>query len=755
MGARTVRLLLRLLAVATLLLSRTTLSQAPAARPVPVAPGTDAVIERQAWAEFAGPDSGVKNGPLVKAGLDLTRLYVGHREYLRQRGPLSRAPFVTGNPLLRVYGDAVVIDAVASTDAVRLRSALVSLGLKNPAVHGRYVSGLLPIASIDAAARLPGLRLMRPAYAWTSTGTVTSQGDIAIAANLARSSLGVTGTGVTVGTLSDSYDCLGGAGSDISNDELPGGVTVLADEPGCGSGTDEGRAMMQIVHDLAPGAAQAFHTAFGGTADFANGITELATLAGANVIVDDVIYFAEPMFQDGPIAQAVDSVKQMGVAYFSSAGNSARKSYEAPYRFSGQPGLNGDGIRHDFDPGAGIDDLQQATIPAGATVTFVLQWDQPFASVSGTGSVSDMDIVLYSQSGAFLGGGTDNNIGGDPVEVFSYTNPSGSQPETVQIGLELFSGPAPGVIKFVYFGNMSIDEYATSSSTVYGHANAAGAMAVGAARYSHTPAYGVNPAILESFSSSGGITVLFDTSGASISEQRQKPEIVAPDGGDNSFFGSDYEPNGFPNFFGTSAAAPHAAGVAALLLEYNPGLTPDDIRNALQTTALDMDVAGVDFNTGYGLVQADQALASVVPLDTDGDGVPDYQDNCIDTPNGPLIPDAEGGASQQDDDGDGIGNACDLLVAPIVLPDANWNQVYPPQTLTPLRGQGPYTWSIVSGSLPPGLTLDASGVISGTPTAIGTRTFTVQVTDSTLDTATRVLSITVKVAGYVCGLCHE
>ncbi|HHQ13659.1 MAG TPA: hypothetical protein ENK16_01410, partial [Chromatiales bacterium] len=425
------------------------------------------------------------------------------------------------------------------------------------------------------------------------------------------------------------------------------------------------------------------------------------------------------------------------------------------YRSSGQPGLNGNGIRHDFDPGAGIDTLMQATIAAGKKVTFVLQWDQPFASVSGTGSASDMDIVLYSQSGAFLAGGTDNNIGGDPVEVFSYTNPSGSQPETVQIGLELFSGPAPGVIKFVYFGSMSIDEYATASSTVYGHANAAGAMAVGAARYSWTPAFGVNPALLEPFSSSGGLTVLFDTSGAPIAEQRQKPEIVAPDGGDNSFFGSDYESNGFPNFFGTSAAAPHAAGVAALLLEYNPSLTPDDIRNTLQTTALDMDSPGVDFNTGYGLVQADQALASVTPLDTDGDGVPDYQDNCVDTPNGPLIPDPEGGASQQDDDGDGIGNACDLLVAPTVLPDAMWNQAYPPQTLTPLRGQGPYSWSVVAGSLPTGLTMDATGVISGTPTVVGTQSFTVQVTDSTLDTATRDLSITVKLAGYVCGLCHE
>ncbi|HHQ13984.1 MAG TPA: hypothetical protein ENK16_03055, partial [Chromatiales bacterium] len=321
----------RLLVAAGLLLCPAMVPLVHAARPVPVAPGADAAIERQAWTEFAGPDSRAKNGRLVKASLQLVRLYVEHRDYLQRRGALSRIPFAPTNPLLRVRGEAVVIDAVADSDPVQLRDALVALGLRSPSVRGRYVSGLLPIAAIDAAARLASLRLMRPAYAQTSTGIVTSQGDTAIAADLARTSFGVTGTGITVGTLSDSYDCLGGAAADVSNDELPSGVTVLADETGCGSGTDEGRAMMQIVHDLAPGADQAFHTAFGGTADFANGITELATVAGANVIVDDVIYFAEPMFQDGPIAQAVDSVKQMGVAYFSSAGNSARQSYESPY----------------------------------------------------------------------------------------------------------------------------------------------------------------------------------------------------------------------------------------------------------------------------------------------------------------------------------------------------------------------------------------------------------------------------------------
>jgi len=52
-------------------------------------------------------------------------------------------------------------------------------------------------------------------------------------------------------------------------------------------------------------------------------------------------------------------------------------------------------------------------------------------------------------------------------------------------------------------------------------------------------------------------------------------------------------------------------------------------------------------------------------------------------------------------------------------------------TLAPAGGLGPYAWSVTSGSMPGGLSLDpASGTISGTPTTAQTKTFTVTVTDS-------------------------
>jgi hypothetical protein len=188
-----------------------------------------------------------------------------------------------------------------------------------------------------------------------------------------------------VGVLSDSYDQQGGAAADVGSGDLPAGLLVLDDNAECGDiitpqlCTDEGRAMLQIVHDVAPSADLAFHTAFNGFAGFANGIVDLAN-AGADVIVDDVMYLGEPMFMDGVIAQAVDQAEGMGAVYFSAAGNQARNSYEHAFVNSGEilyidvgglslPG----GPMHDFDPGPGVDVMQAHTVPADQCAVFSVQ----------------------------------------------------------------------------------------------------------------------------------------------------------------------------------------------------------------------------------------------------------------------------------------------------------------------------------------------------------------------------------------------
>jgi subtilisin family serine protease len=98
---------------------------------------------------------------------------------------------------------------------------------------------------------------------------------------------------------------------------------------------------------------------------------------------------------------------------------------------------------------------------------------------------------------------------------------------------------------------------------------------------------------------------------------------VAPDGTDTTFFcppspstpsSCDVDGNGFPNFFGTSAAAPHAAAVAALMLQADPTTTPQNVYGILEITAIDMGPLSFDFDSGFGLIQAEPALAALLLL---------------------------------------------------------------------------------------------------------------------------------------------
>lgn len=254
----------------------------------------------------------------------------------------------------------VVIDAIATDgNTAALAQKLTSLGMNNVATFGRVVSGRFPVNKLAEMENVTELRFARSALLstnyWNETsGKVKSQGDQAIQADKARRSLDVSGKTVPIGVLSDSYNCLGGAALGVTNGELPSNVKTLQ-EGFCDSiVVDEGRALMEVAHDVAPGAPLLFHTADGGMANFAQGIINLAD-AGAKVIVDDAFYLTEPYFQDGIISQAIDQVKSRGVAYFSSAGNSGRDSAEfTDYAEAVDDSLGFPFDVVDFDPSAAV-----------------------------------------------------------------------------------------------------------------------------------------------------------------------------------------------------------------------------------------------------------------------------------------------------------------------------------------------------------------------------------------------------------------
>lgn len=604
----------------------------------------DYKMEKKVLKDLKGEDLDGRDGPFVHLSGDLGRLYRQYEQFQKQKA--AGAEFQPKSSFLPVQEETVTIDALAKRgQGATLAKELREMGGKDLTRSGRLISGRLPIAALSEAARLASLHSAYPASQMSAAGAVTSQGDAALNADDARSQTGVDGSGVTVGVLSNSYDnpnentsVSTTAQDDIDSGDLPpkNRISVLDDD---NTGTDEGRAMMQILHDVAPGADLAFHTAGGGQANFAQGIRDLAN-AGTEVIVDDVAYTTEPWFQDGVVAEAVEEVTQNeDVTYFSAVGNDARQSHVEADGFTASDEIGPfEGPLHDFEGG---DVEQQVTIPTDATARFILQWTDPYASASSDGRGADTDLDLYlidvDQDSIVAASTVDNLEAGEPIEVITFTNDGstdgnddGEPDETYHISIEQSGGEAlddpSDQMRYIFQQTssnqgVSIDEYQNPGPSSFGHTNAKNSHSVAAAAYFDTPSFGTDPPEVRSFSSEGGIPIFFDDDGSRLPfpNNRRVPDVTGPGSGNTTFFGRDIsqDSDSDPNFTGTSAAAPHVAGVAALLRADDDDLSNNQVYGKLEATALDMDDpatngfdTGYDRRTGYGFVQADQALQS-------------------------------------------------------------------------------------------------------------------------------------------------
>ncbi len=434
----------------------------------------------------------------------------------------------------------------------------------------------------------------------TNTGSVDSEGDTTHRAISARSMFGATGAGVKVGVLSDSVDYY--TNSQASGDL--GSLTILPGQSGIPD-TGEGTAMLEIVHDLAPDAQLYFATATSGQVAFAQNILNLYS-NGCNVILDDEGYFSESPFQDGIIAQAVNTVTAGGVLYFSSAGNSGNLDsgtagvWEGDFADGGVVGFPEFGHIHSF----GSADYNSVS-PGGSSRRVDLFWSDPLGASS-----NDYDVFLLDATGATVLYSSMSRQNGtqDPYESISTNN----------VGWRVVIVRYSGAGRFLHLdagrGRLGV----ATAGVTKGHSAATNAYSVGAvdiATAYPNPFTGSFANPVETFSSDGPRHVFFNADGTAITPGnysssggafRQKPDLAAADGVSTSL--SMFQP-----FYGTSAAAPHAAAIAALLKSRDPSLTPAQVRAILTSTALDIMAAGVDRNSGFGIVQADRALQAAPP----------------------------------------------------------------------------------------------------------------------------------------------
>ncbi|WP_394778465.1 S8 family peptidase, partial [Undibacterium sp.] len=529
----------------------------------------------------------------------------------------------SGRILVDIYLDGTTsIDSVVTS----LKAAGANVTGVNAYFRNGAISAYIPPAQIESFAATSGLRLMKMSLRpQRNVGAVTSQGTTVIHSDVANAS-GYTGTGITVGVLSDSYD---GSSTDFTkiraaNDIVSGDLRVpkfVIDLIDPNNDTDEGRAMMQIVQDVAPGADLCFATAFSGEAAFADNIRTLRTnpACNADIIVDDVFYYDEPFFSDGQVAQAVNDVTTSTtlpgkkVSYFSSAGNqgaadgngsidvpnatfsttptnlgninlaSVASCASSPSSGSSKADVAGGWLNF----GSGVYAMPVVYSSAGSTM--IMQWDDPFYS---GGVTSDLNWYMFGSDGNCVVAFASNNLStDDAIEIIDLSRGANGT-YRIMVARTGAGTHLATRVRMTNLNGFSGAAFPTNSPTTFGHSASANANSVAAYRYSYPSITPPFTPIFEPFSSPGPVTIAFDAAGnrMAVAEIRKKPDMAAPDGVNTTFFypDGDYEGDGFNNFFGTSAAAPHAAGVAALMLQKAGGpnsLTPKQVKSLLQTAA--------------------------------------------------------------------------------------------------------------------------------------------------------------------------
>lgn len=573
----------------------------------------------------------------------------------------------------------------------------------------------LPVAvDLQALSELPFVTSLRysppPIF---RVGSVTSRAATAMRATAVSDSFLLDGAGLKIGIISDSFansstaEPSGVRDADTTpsrgqsgtlrnstpqdSGDLPAAITLLNDAT---EGVDEGAAMAELIHDIAPGAEIYFHSAGQSRVEMAAAIDALCD-AGVDVIVDDVLFLLEMVYQDDKVAIAAENCIEKGVSYFSAAGNDGNYGHQYTYRDinaeDDQLSVPSGNDLHNWSS-SGTDGFMRLDVPAGQGLYIILNWNQPGDGVSPLkGSEIDLDLYVtrVASTAALVPGssnlvergvqrqGSTGNPRGEPVE-FVYLE-TGASAQTYYIAVEHRSGSqttipqnsaTPLEFSLLYTGGtISQVEYPFNGRTTWGHVLGEGVMGIAAVPWWESPEFEprrftsihIDP---EPFTAVGGVQLVqFDDGGDYLAQQRTVPQFAAVDGNNNTFLGSPSasvapisgEPDSFPNFFGTSAAAPNAAAVYLLMKQAFPELTPAVFLQQAQSTAVDVNGSqastGFDDVTGSGLLDGGAlytALAQVY-VDSDGDGISDMSDNCPNATN----------PSQQDTDADGLGDVCD------------------------------------------------------------------------------------------------
>ena len=347
-----------------------------------------------------------------------------------------------------------------------------------------------------------------------------------------------------------------------------GSYTETTNPSSCQNASNHGTAVAETLHDVAP-AATFYLADIVSPGDFHSAVSWM-TQQGVRVINVSLSFDWDgpgdgtSPFADSPL-EAVDAAVAGGAVVTISNGNYGTAAWFGPWQ---------DGNADHYLEFRSTDRFACVNAGASATISLELRWQD-----TCTGASRDLDLELWNDSSKMKVDSSEDVQSGlsghVPHESLHYVTPASGR---YCAAVTWTSGATPSWIQLLVVTGQSLDVANAVGSVVSpAETSNAGALAVGAANWQ-------TPGTIESFSSRGPTP-----------DGRVKPDLVGVDGADTFIYGA----NGFG---GTSQAAAHIAGLAALVAQAFPEMAPSQIATTLKNWALERSGAGTPDNTwGHGL----------------------------------------------------------------------------------------------------------------------------------------------------------
>lgn len=460
---------------------------------------------------------------------------------------------------MRTRGDRIVV-IVESTDRPAGRGAVSAARGAIEAEHAGLLQAVIPVTALEAVARAPGVRLVRPPLHARALA-VSGQGPTATGAGPWHAA-GLRGTGAKVAIIDLGFT--GYAARQASGD-LPADVTTVdLCSGGLSTETAHGTAVAEIVHEMAP-AAQ-LHLICIGTEVQLGLANEYAKTNGIHVVNHSVGWLNSSRGDGGGAAGTPDAIvadaRANGILWVNAAGNEAQRHWSGTFLSA-----DGDGW-HDFGPG---DEVNAVTLNAGVPYCFFLKWDD------WSGGLQDFDLYLVRLAdGVLVAGSEDAQPPFDPAEALCYIPPSSGA-----YGLAIWRFSASLAPRFDLFAPDGPNlEHQVAAGSLLEPATSPHVLAVGAICWQNSA--------LEPYSSRGPTI-----------DGRIKPDLAGQDAVSSATYGP-FTTCGASGFTGTSAGSPHVAGAAALVKQANATSSPAAVQSFLEGRAVDLGTAGKDSSFGAG-----------------------------------------------------------------------------------------------------------------------------------------------------------